>query len=307
MSASEYPDENIRDSIYAETGLVSIAAGMHAPQLPDVAALQAGVALGTDGGARWQYRALQYWRRREPVDTGMQMNTDMPGATDMAPVRLGDCPDWLYLLREFEALYRYGSSGGSKPIRSHRKRVRDALSGVFAANPEVRLRPPMLKPVTAYLSRALDLGERAAMQGMARALREVRGHLSWEYGYESVPKGLARKYAYCEVLGPKACVPSDRLVLGFVLFAPNTTYPQHSHQEIEESYISVAGAWSENNSAVYAPGSLIFNRSGDEHRITTGEIEPCLLAYAWTGPGERLAEPGMKLTATRKARVARGI
>ena len=31
----------------------------------------------------------------------------------------------------------------------------------------------------------------------------------------------------------------------FVLFAPNTTYPQHSHKEIEESYISISGAWSE--------------------------------------------------------------
>ncbi len=216
--------------------------------------------------------------------------------------RLNDCPDWLYLLREFDALYRHGSDGGSGPIRSHRKRVRDALSATIAANPAIGVRTPHLKPVTAHLPRALDLGERAAMQGMARALREVRGALTWEYGYAQVSKSLARKYAYCEILGPQGPVPSDRLILGFVLFAPNTTYPQHSHKDIEESYISISGAWSENNAAVYAPGSLIFNRSGDEHRITTGDRDPCLLAYAWTGPAGRLSAPDMKLTVTRKAK-----
>ncbi len=217
-----------------------------------------------------------------------------------AALHLVDCPNWVYLLREFEALYRYGSAGGSTAIRSHRKRVRDALSAVFGANPEIADRAPAARPVTAHLSRALDLGERAAMQGMARALREVRGALTWEYGYEKVPKALARKYAYCEILGPRGPIVTDRLILGFVLFAPGTTYPQHSHKDIEESYISVAGAWSENNAAVYAPGSLILNRSGDEHRITTGDVDPCLLAYAWTGPVEMLATPGMRLTPPRR-------
>ena len=216
--------------------------------------------------------------------------------------RLRDEPAWFYLLREFESLYRHGSAGGSDLIRSHRAKVRNALSAVFSANPEIMAKPSQPKPVTAYLSRALELGERGAMQGMARALREVRDQLTWEYGYDRMPKALARKYAYCEVLGTQGPVRCDHLILGFVLFAPNTTYPQHSHREIEESYISVAGAWSENHAAVYAPGSLILNKSGDEHRITTGDHEPCLLAYAWVGSRERLAAPVMKLSATRKPR-----
>ncbi|WP_138933626.1 dimethylsulfonioproprionate lyase family protein [Roseovarius arcticus] len=225
--------------------------------------------------------------------------TDAAAPTSPAPC-LMDCPDWLYLLREFDALYRQGSDGGSAAIRSHRKRVRDALSATITANPPIEPRAPCARPVTAHLARALDLGERAAMQGMARALREVRGALTWEYGYDQMPKALARKYAFCEILGPKGPVQSDRLNLGFVLFAPSTTYPQHSHEDIEESYISIAGAWSENNAAVYSPGSLIFNRSGAEHRITTGDRDPCLLAYAWVGPAARLAAPGMKLSPTRR-------
>jgi len=218
-------------------------------------------------------------------------------------LRLTDTPNWMYLLREFEHLYRHGgSAGGSTAIRSHRKRVRDRLSAVMVKNPEIIERAPEEKPVTAHFNRALDLGERASMQGMARALREVRGNLTWEYGYERVPRALARKYAYCEILGPSGPVQSGTLVLGFVLFAPNTTYPQHSHPEIEESYISIAGAWSEYNAAVYAPGSLILNRPEQEHRITTGEREPCLLAYAWIGTAARLANPQMKLTGSRKTR-----
>ena len=222
---------------------------------------------------------------------------DAPGATGP---RLRDEPDWLYLLREFEVLYRHGSDGGSAVIRRHRRGVRDALRAVIAADPDVLGRAPSPLPVVAHLSRALDLGERAAMGGMARALREVRGRLAWEYGYARVPRGLARGYAFAEVLGPRGPVPSDRLTLGFVLFAPDTTYPQHSHEGIEESYVSVAGAWSENDAAVYAPGSLILNRPGEEHRITTGPADPCLLAYAWTGPAARLAEPGMRFSAARR-------
>ena len=226
--------------------------------------------------------------------------------TPPSSLRLKDSPDWLYLLREFDSLYRYGSAGGSPAIRAHRKKVRDRLSAAMTRNPELIERASEEKPVTAHLARALDLGERAAMQGMARALREVRAVLTWEYGYERISKSLSQKYAYCEVLGPNGPVPCEDLILGFVLFAPTTTYPQHSHKEIEESYISISGAWSENNAAVFAPGSLILNRSGDEHRITTGDRDPCLLAYAWTGPKERLLNPNMKLTGKRKPSAAKG-
>lgn len=233
----------------------------------------------------------------------------MTGAPDSATeeLRLSDCPDWLYLLQEFDALYRHGSAGGSRLIRSHRRRVRDALSQIVDADPPIAPRPPEAKPVTAHLNRALDLGERGAVAGMARALARLAPLLTWEYGYERVPRSLARKYAYCEILGPRGPVRSDRLILGFVLFAPGTTYPQHSHQEIEESYVSVAGAWSENDAAVHAPGSLILNHAGKEHRITTADLDPCLLAYAWTGSETRLTTPGMKLSSTRKARISQGI
>lgn len=220
--------------------------------------------------------------------------------------RLSSRPDWFYLLQEFEALYRLGSSGGARSIRSHRRRVRQALAKIVEADPAVSPRAPVLLPVTGHLNRAFDLGARGAVPGLSRALERVAPHLTWEYGYEKVPPRLARTYAYCEVLGPRGPVVSDQLILGFVLFAPETTYPQHSHADIEESYVSVAGAWSENDLAVYATGSLVLNTPGHEHRITTGETDPCLLAYAWIGPDDRLATPDMKFSRVRK-RVSDGI
>ncbi|RTR02948.1 dimethylsulfonioproprionate lyase family protein [Halomonas nitroreducens] len=212
-------------------------------------------------------------------------------------VPLHDAPDWLYLLREYDALYRHGSAGGSKVIRSHRRRVREALSAIIEANSPVEARKPARLPVVAHLGRALDLARRGSLDSMGRSLERVAPLLTWELGYSKISRTLGNKYAYAEILGPRGPVQASDLIL---LFAPNTTYPQHSHAGIEESYISIAGAWSENDNAVYAPGSLVLNRPGDEHRITTGQLAPCLLAYAWIGPRERLWEPGMTFTVTAR-------
>lgn len=236
-------------------------------------------------------------------------NSNHPDDQTLSPSCLRDWPDWGYLLHEWVTLYREGSAGGSKAIRAHRARVRKALSNVIDGNPDVIPRQAERLPVTAHLPRALDLGtqnSQSTLYGMCRALKRVSHLLSWEYGYTRVPKPLAQKYGYCEVLGPQGPIVSDRMILGFVLFAPNTVYPQHSHSDIEESYISLAGEWSENELAVYAPGSLILNKPGDEHRITTGRFNPCLLAYAWIGPQDRLAEPSMKFSRAHK-RAEKGI
>ncbi len=210
---------------------------------------------------------------------------------------LFDFPNWVYLLREFDSLYRNGSAGGSKPIRSHRKRVRDRLSAIIDANPAFIERPVETKPVVEHLGRAFDLGADNDLWRLSKAFERVCGGIAWEYGYSKIPPKLAKRYAYTEILGPRGPIQADNLILGFVLFAPDTTYPQHSHRDIEESYVSVAGTWSENDFATYAPGSLILNKAGHEHRITTGQLEPCLLAYAWVGTPERLTTVDMRFTA----------
>jgi dimethylpropiothetin dethiomethylase len=215
-------------------------------------------------------------------------------------MRLRERPDLGYLVREYDTIYRHGSAGGSKPIRGHLRRVRESIGQLLDSDPEVVDREPSSLPVTAHLGRALDVGSRGVLGDLSSSLDRVAHRLHWEYGYEKVPRGLAAKYGYCEIVGPRGPVVTDRIILGLVLFAPGTIYPQHHHRDIEESYVSIAGAWSENDGAVYAPGSLILNAAGHAHRITTGMYEPCLLAYAWLGPVEQLHAPDMRLSFSRR-------
>lgn len=212
---------------------------------------------------------------------------------------LRDLPDWRYLLLEYYELYRYLPSGGSTRIRTHQRAVREAISRLLKANPPIRPQEPATKPVTAHLKRALDEGRGDRMGSMIRALESLIPDLSWQYGYEKVPKGLLGSYAYAEITGPSGPVVTEDIILGVVLFAPGCTYPAHAHQGITESYVCLSGAVSENHQGVYVPGSMIFNPPEHLHRITVGISEPALLAYAWMGNKPDLLSQKMVFTRKR--------
>ncbi len=227
------------------------------------------------------------------------MDIDAADAT-VAGHRLSDLPDWGYLLREYYEAYRFLSSGGRERIRSHQRGVREAIGRVLKSNAVLRFDSPAQKPVTAHLTRALYEGLTEKTAPLVRAVDAIKDYLVWQYGYEKVPKGLDRKYAYAEICGPNGPVLTDEVILGLVLFAPACTYPAHAHSGISESYICLSGAVSENHQGVYAPGSMIFNPPEHMHRITVSDQEPALLAYAWIGPKELLA--GQKMVFSRKRR-----
>ncbi|WP_019955302.1 dimethylsulfonioproprionate lyase family protein [Yoonia vestfoldensis] len=209
-------------------------------------------------------------------------------------------PDWRYLLAEFYELYRQIPAGGSPRIRSHQRQAREAISRVIKAGAELRLQTAAQKPVTAHLRRALDQGRSGTMASIIRSLDCVADSLSWQYGYEKVPPGLTGTYAYAEIAGPQGPVVTTEIILGVVLFAPGCTYPAHAHQGITESYVCLSGAVSENHQGVYVPGSMIFNPPDHLHRITVGDREPALLAYAWLGKAGDLAGQKMVFSRPRK-------
>lgn len=208
---------------------------------------------------------------------------------------LTDKPDWRYLLKDILDLYSFSSSGGSAAIRRHQKSVAKALNACIGGNARVIQTETSQRPVCAHLPRALDLGCEGPLAGLVKAVDRVSSRFSWQYGYRTMPRSLARKYAFAELLGPRGPVVGSDIVLGLVLFAPGTTYPVHAHEGITESYVCLSGTSSENDAGVHAPGSLIFNPPGQQHRITTGRSAPCLLLYAWTGTRQALAEPEMVL------------
>lgn len=223
--------------------------------------------------------------------------TDNPSP---ASLRLADDIDLFYLLREFETAYRYAPTGGSVPIRTHMRAVRERLARILKADPETRTPEPLSLPATRHLGRALDNGEREPTEIFVRAVAKLSPRLRWEYGYEKIPPTLGRKYAYADILGPSGIIASDDLVLGFVLFAPGCVYPSHRHDGITESYIVLSGAVSENDLGVFRPLSMIFNAAGTTHTIRTSTHEPALLAYAWTGAAEAIASHTMKFTRARR-------
>ena len=206
--------------------------------------------------------------------------------------------DWHYLLRELWQAYRFGSAGGSKPIRAHLKDVRNRLNAEMLAHPNVLELEPQRLPVTDWLGRALDQGTQAPTASLIRSVARIAPALSWRYGYDKVPRGLRNKYAFAEIMGPSGPVVSERLILGLVLLAPTCTYPSHAHDGITESYLCLSGTLSENDVGVYAPGSLLYNPPNHMHRITTGDFEPVLLAYAWAGDRDKLV--GQKMDFKRK-------
>lgn len=223
----------------------------------------------------------------------------MKGFTMSELPRLRDCPAWTYLLRDIYDAYRSVSAGGSTKIRAHQRIVREAISAIGKANVEVTDAPGTDKPATAHLQRALDLGRAEKFGALIRGIDIVRPHLDWKYGYEKMPRGLAKKFAYAEFAGPSGPVVTERIILGLVLFAPGSTYPAHAHDGITESYICLSGAVSENDQGVYAPGSLIFNPPGQMHRITVADHQPSLLLWAWVGPTDKLASQKMVFSRRR--------
>lgn len=207
--------------------------------------------------------------------------------------RLSDHVDWQYVFREYWHLYRFGSAGGNPVIRSHLKDVRNRLNAELESNPVIDFDQPVQLPVCAWLGRALDQGLSERTAPVVRALLRVSDQLTWRYGYERMHKSLARKYAYAELMGPNGPVLSKNVILGLVLFGPKCTYPEHSHDGISESYICLSGSVSDSNYSVFTPGALFFNPPEKAHRMTTGDFEPTLLAYAWTGTPEKLANQKM--------------
>ncbi len=212
---------------------------------------------------------------------------------------LRDVPNWRYLLQEYDELYRFLPAGGSDRIKSHQRKVREAINRLLKKNAQLQPQSRALKPVTAHLRRALDEGRQGVLAPVVRALDAVSDQLNWQYGYEKVPKGLANSYAYAELAGSNGPVLSQEIILGVVLFAPACTYPAHAHKGITESYVCLSGAVSENHQGVYVPGSMIFNPPDHLHRITVGDREPALLAYAWIGDEADLHAQKMVFTRSR--------
>ena len=89
-------------------------------------------------------------------------------------LRVSDCPDWLYLLREFDTLYRHGSAGRQSPDpQPPQTGARHALAD---HRRQSRLTPRQPQPKAgdgASVRGRSTWASAARWQGMARALSRV--------------------------------------------------------------------------------------------------------------------------------------
>jgi Dimethlysulfonioproprionate lyase len=123
-------------------------------------------------------------------------------------------------------------------------------------------------------------------------LADAAGGLSWQqtYSHADVASGAIEtsfldRYGWCEVIGPRAPIRSDRIACGFLLLGPQTCYPSHRH-EAEELYLPLSGgaAWRQGDGdwQQRVPGTLIHHASFETHAMRTAAA-PLLALYVWRG------------------------
>jgi len=92
----------------------------------------------------------------------------------------------------------------SEKLSDHpdQRSVRERINKVIKSDAPIIERDAQTKPVIKHLKRAMDKGRMERHAPFIRTLGSVIDSLVWEYGYEKVPRGLEKKYAYAELVGP---------------------------------------------------------------------------------------------------------
>jgi hypothetical protein len=116
-------------------------------------------------------------------------------------------------------------------------------------------------------------------------LADAPGDIEWRQTHMQADAAFLDRYGWCELIGPRAQIRSDRMACGFLLLGPDTYYPTHSH-EPEELYVPLSGiaAWRQGAGdwQQRPPGTLIHHASFEPHAMRT-DADPLLALYIWRG------------------------
>jgi hypothetical protein len=125
----------------------------------------------------------------------------------------------------------------------------------------------------------------AFAQPVLGALRRSALELDWRQTYSTadIDAEFLRNYGWAELLGPAGPVQSLRLLGGFLILGPHTSYPLHAH-EAEEIYVPLHGTadWLQGDDVwrQRPPGTVVHHRSGEPHAMRTVD-RPLLACYLW--------------------------
>ena len=200
---------------------------------------------------------------------------------------------WFSILAEYLSLYQSVFSTARSEMKKHKQAVVHKIKEQQTNFELSFAKKKKEKPVCDYLEQAIKTENNDETAILLNLIDQVRDSLTWEYGYNKLPEELQEKYAYSELLGPTGPILGQNLILGLVLLAPDCVYPEHSHDQIAESYLVLSGRVTLNDSQEFCAADSIYNLPGKKHKLVTTD-QPCLLAYAWSADKEILTNNAME-------------
>jgi dimethylpropiothetin dethiomethylase len=197
------------------------------------------------------------------------------------------------ILAEYLELYQSFFSAETRESKEHQQEVIEKINYQQANFKLSYAKESRLKPVCRYLDQVIATQRDSTIASLLDLISQVKGDLAWEYGYSELPEELKQKYAFCEIVGPQGPIVGHNIILGLVLLGPNCVYPEHSHDNIAESYLVLSGSVVINSSQKSVIGDSIYNSPGEKHELVTNH-QPCLLAYAWSANQEIITDNVME-------------
>ncbi len=177
-----------------------------------------------------------------------------------------------------------------KKIR-HLKQVIEELQEINRF-PLIKTHKPVHKPVCEGLTQERRKNPRKPSEKSGVILDFLLNHhhkLYWQYGYEKLPEGLQQNFAFGEVVGAAAPRGRKKINLGFVLLSPDTKYPKHIHEGVDELYLNLGGVCQINEKEVFR-GESHHVISGLPHDIQSAKNEMGILLYTWVFTSEKYGD-----------------
>ena len=195
------------------------------------------------------------------------------------------------LLSEIIALWRRDGATGPACLL-HASASIGSLGDLALDRPEPAASLGVLRHLDAALATAATRPLGVIAQAFAAAHPSCRWRQNANYIADPALAGFCAGYGYTEVIGDQAFVASAAVRAGFMLLAPETTYPSH-HHPAEEVYHVLSGTaeWQRGSEPWHArpPGSAIHHPPHMPHATRT-LAEPLLVLYCWTGAVATAAE-----------------
>ena len=141
-------------------------------------------------------------------------------------------------------------------------------------------------PVVQYMDRVSALAKKPE-QRLIAAVNDCASSVKWAQTYTADDFGpeFINNYGHIELIGTRGHYVSDELACGFILFGPETLYPNHWHVAEEIYFPLTSGTLWSRDGGEFLPrqsGECIYHESNMHHAIQTSD-QPILAAYVWQG------------------------